>query len=147
MPSPELRPAVVGSWLPLLSVALALALAGLARHPWRLIALLATLAPFGAALRGASSMVEVEPRFLARLAIVAAVLLLLTTGSLPSWFGPRAGWRHRWVSTIGEVHLAMSGQLPEGEPDHVLAMHRTRHDALRRDAGDGGYTGPAEEAR
>jgi hypothetical protein len=189
VPSPALRPAVVGSWLPLLSVALALALVGLARRPWRLIALLATGAPFAAALRGAATMVEVEPRFLAhgwtggalvlglalavavdgllrrppppggsapsplplqrvlaRAGIVAAVLLLLVTGLLPSWFGPRAGWRHRWRSTVGEVHLAMSGQLPAGEPEHVLAMHRTCHEALRRDGEDRGYTGPAEEA-
>ena len=187
VPSPELRPAVIGSWLPLLSVALALSVAGLVRRRWRLAALVATLAPFAVALRGAATMVEVEPRFLAhgwtggalllgvalgvaldglapatpgpaepppgsgrrqlaRIAVLAAVLIVLVTGLVPTWFGPRAGWRHRWRSTVGEVHAAMAGQLPTGEPDHVLEMHRTCHEALDRDAGNGGYTVPAEEA-
>lgn len=176
VPSSELRHAAVGIWLPLLAVGLAAAIGGLVRRPWRLLALLATLAPFAAALRGAATMVELEPRFLAhgqigaalvlgvgfaaalesrpwrrraggppvgegralgRASIVAAVLLLLVTGILPSWFAPSTAWRHRWRSTVMEVHQAILGLEPEGEPPHVVQMHRTCHAALRGDAAAG----------
>ena len=180
VPSPELRHAAVGVWLPLLAVALAAAAAGLARRPWRLLALVATLAPFAAVFRGAATMVEIEPRFLAhgqigaalvlglgigavlqagawwrrpaaqppgpvraiqRCTPVALALLLLVVGILPTWFAPSAAWRHRWRSTVMEVHHAQLGLEPQGEPPHVLQMHRTCQAALREDGAAGRVPG------
>ncbi len=181
LPAPELRQAAVGIWLPLLGTALAAGVCGLARRPWRLLALAATLVPFAALLRGAATMVELEPRFLAhgmigaalvlglgvavgvegilgrgapsvspspppsagwgrvllRCGAVGLVLLLLVSGALPTWFAPSAAWRHRWRSTVMEVHHAILALEPRGEPPHVLEMHRTCHETLRIDAEEG----------
>ncbi len=135
-----LREARVDPWRPVLAGSLVIALWGLRRRPWHMVALVSGLLPFAVALQGAAD-IQIRLRFLQvglagapvalglawatlvrplprrwRTTVAVGVGVAVLLGLVPSWFSPSADWRHPWPPS-GALEQVLAAAAGEGTVD------------------------------